>query len=82
MRWGGALLATAVLSVFAFLLITGEYTRAGPVLLRLSATHGVHRGDVGIVALWALGVIGVLTAAASGSGGRRVASRGRGRSEG
>jgi hypothetical protein len=59
-RWAGALLAVAALSVFAVLLLTGDYIREGPVLVTLTATHGIHRGDLGVVAVWALGVIGVL----------------------
>jgi len=74
-RWAGALLATAVLSGFAVLLLTGEYLREGPVVLALTATHGIHRGDVGIVAGWALGVIGVLTCALSRPRGPRDTSR-------
>jgi hypothetical protein len=62
-RWAGALLTAAVLSVFAFLLLTGDYIREGPVLVTLSETHGIHRGDVGIVSLWVLGMIGLLIAA-------------------
>ena len=76
MRWAGALLATAVLSGFAVLLLTGDYIREGPVLLTLTATHGIHRGDVGIVAVWALGVIGVLVCALSGPRARRDVVRG------
>ena len=63
LRWAGALLVVAVLSGFAVLLLTGEYVREGPVLVALSATHGIHRGDVGVVAAWVLGVIGVATCA-------------------
>jgi hypothetical protein len=60
LRWSGALLTTAVLSAFAVLLLTGEYIRSGPVLVRLSEDHGIHRGDIGIVSFWALGMVGVL----------------------
>ena len=62
-RWVGALLTAAVLSGFAFLLLTGDYIREGPVLVTLTETHGIHRGDVGIVSLWTLGMIGLLIAA-------------------
>ena len=65
LRWVGVLLTAAVLSGFAFLLLTGDYIREGPVLVTLSETHGIHRGDVGIVAFWALGMIGLLIAALS-----------------
>ncbi|GAB4082291.1 hypothetical protein GCU67_09935 [Modestobacter muralis] len=72
-RWTGALLTTAVLSGFAVLLLTGDYLREGPVLLTLSATHGIHRGDLGIVAAWVLGEVGVLVAAFAGRRDRRRA---------
>ena len=71
-RWFGALVAAASMSWFALLLITGDYYNEGPVLFTLSATHGIHRGDVGIVAFWTLGMIGLLIAALS-----RPAARGR-----
>jgi hypothetical protein len=64
-RWAGALLVLAVLSGFAVLLLTGDYVREGPVLVALSATHGIHRGDLGVVAGWLLGVIGVAASAGS-----------------
>jgi hypothetical protein len=64
-RWAGALLVVAVLSGFAVLLLTGDYVREGPVLVALSATHGIHRGDLGVVAAWLLGVIGVAVSVGS-----------------
>jgi hypothetical protein len=72
LRWVGVLLTAAVLSGFAVLLLTGDYIREGPVLVTLSENHGIHRGDVGIVAFWTLGMIGLLIAALS-----RPAARGR-----
>ncbi|WP_138758789.1 hypothetical protein [Modestobacter altitudinis] len=65
LRWAGALLTAAVLSAFAFLLLTGDYIREGPVLVSLSEAHGIHRGDVGIVAFWTIGMIGLLIAAST-----------------
>ena len=62
LRWAGALLTAAVMSGFAFLLLTGDYIREGPVLVTLSETHGIHRGDVGIVSFSAVGMIGLLIA--------------------
>ena len=53
------LIAAAVLSVFAALLLNGRYRAEGHVLLRLSETHGIHRGDVLIVGGWLIGVIAV-----------------------
>lgn len=43
------LIAAGVLSVFAVLLINGRYRVVGPVVLSLSETQGIHRGDVLIV---------------------------------
>ena len=57
----GALLNAAVVSGFAVLLLTGDYIREGPVVLTLSAAHGIHRGDIGIVAAWALAMMGLAT---------------------
>jgi hypothetical protein len=68
LRWAGALLVVGVLSGFAVLLLTGHYVDEGPVLLKLTATHGIHRGDVGIVAAWGLGMIGVLVSTVSRPG--------------
>jgi hypothetical protein len=33
----------------------------GPVVLTLSRTHGVHRGDILVAGGWLVGVIAVLT---------------------
>ncbi|WP_136697235.1 hypothetical protein [Geodermatophilus dictyosporus] len=49
-----AAVASAVLSGFAFLLVTGQYTNDGPVVLHLSATHGLHLGDLFVVTGWAV----------------------------
>ena len=75
LRWVGVLLTAAVLSGFAVLLLTGDYIREGPVLVTLSESHGIHRGDVGIVAFWTLGMIGLLIAALSRPARARDADR-------
>lgn len=62
-RWAGVLTTAAIMSVFTVLLLTGDYVREGPVLVTLSSEHGIHRGDVGIVSLWTLGMIGLLVVA-------------------
>ena len=77
-RWLGALVAAASMSWFALLLVTGDYYNEGPVLFTLSVTHGVHRGDIGIAAFWAAGMIGLLAAVWPGRGsaaGRQGAQR-------
>ncbi|KQS68855.1 hypothetical protein [Modestobacter sp. Leaf380] len=51
-RWLCALVAAFVVSGFAYLLVTGRYANDGPVLLQLTVTHGLHAGDLFIVAGW------------------------------
>ena len=75
LRWVGVLRTAAVLSGFAVLLLTGDYIREGPVLVTLSGSHGIHRGDVGIMACWTLGMIGLLVAALSRPARTREADR-------
>jgi hypothetical protein len=53
------LVAAAVLSVFAALLLNGRYRVEGPVVLSLSGAHGIHRGDILIVGGWLIGMIAV-----------------------
>jgi hypothetical protein len=55
-----ALLAVVVLTGFSLLLVTGRYLADGPVLLSLSAEHGLHEGDLLVAAGWAAGVAAVL----------------------
>lgn len=59
LRWLVGLIAAAVLSVFAVLLLDGRYRVEGHVLLRLSETHGIHRGDVLVVGGWLIGIIAI-----------------------
>ena len=59
LRWLVGLVAASVLSVFTALLLNGRYRAEGHVLLRLSETHGIHRGDVLIVGGWLIGMIAV-----------------------
>jgi len=42
----------AVLTGFAFLLLTGRYLTDGPVLVRLGDGHGLHAGDLVVIAGW------------------------------
>ena len=55
-----ALLTAGVLSVFAYLLITGRYFKEGPTVVQLTAEHGIHRGDLFIACAWLVGVIALL----------------------
>ena len=60
LRWLCALIVGAVLSGFAFLLLTGRYVNDGPVLVALSATHGLHLGDLFIATGWAVAMLAVV----------------------
>ncbi len=59
LRWLSALVVVAVLSGFAVLLLTGQYHEEGPVLVRLTETHGVHVGDLFVVLGWAVALLAV-----------------------
>ncbi len=60
LRWLLALVAAGVLSAFAVLLVTGQYRSEGPVLVTLTAGHGLHQGDVFVLTGWAAGVLCLL----------------------
>ncbi len=53
----------AVLSGFAFLLLTGEYANDGPVLVRVVPDRGLHVGDVFVLAGWAVAMVLLLVLA-------------------
>ena len=57
LRWLFAIVIAGVVSAFAVLLLTGEYSNDGPVLVTLSEEHGIHRGDVFIVTGWAAALL-------------------------
>jgi hypothetical protein len=47
--------------VFPALLLHGQYVDMGPVVLPLTADHGIHRGDILVAGGWLVGLIAVLT---------------------
>ncbi|MGY1727113.1 hypothetical protein ACI79J_09065 [Geodermatophilus sp. SYSU D01062] len=49
-----------MLTAFAALLVTGEYYNEGPVLVGLTADHGLHKGDVFVVTGWAAGMLSLI----------------------
>jgi hypothetical protein len=51
-------------SGFAFLLLTGRYINDGPVLVTLSSEHGLHEGDLFVIAGWALSMVALFVLAA------------------
>ncbi len=59
LRWFVALVAGAVLSAFAALLLNGQYRVEGEVLLALSEDHGIHRGDLLVAGGWLIGLIAI-----------------------
>lgn len=59
LRWLVGLVAAAVLSVFAALLLNGQYRAEGPVLVTLWGSHGIHRGDILVAGGWLIGMIAI-----------------------
>ena len=49
-----ALLIGAILSGFTFLLLTGAYVNDGPVVVSVTEAHGLHAGDLFVIAGWAV----------------------------
>ena len=64
-RWLCALVTGSVVSGFAFLLLTGKYYKEGPVVLTLTADHGLHRGDLYVLGGWLVAVLALVWLAAS-----------------
>ncbi len=60
LRWLVGLVAAAVLSVFAALLLNGQYRVEGPVVMTLWGSHGIHRGDILVAGGWLIGLIAVV----------------------
>lgn len=60
LRWFCALPVAGVLTGFAFLLVTGQYLKEGPVLIGLSYNHGLHKGDLFVMAGWAVAMLALL----------------------
>ena len=56
MRRFCALVVAAVLSGFTFLLLTGHYLNDGPVVIAVTENHGLHAGDLFVLAGWAVGM--------------------------
>jgi hypothetical protein len=59
-RWLSALVVGGVVSGFALLLLTGRYKNDGPVLLTVARNHGLHEGDVFVIAAWAVAMLALL----------------------
>ena len=63
LRWLCVLVTGAVLSGFAVLLVTGEYENDGTVVVSLTRDHGLHQGDLFVLAGWmvAMAALSVLS---------------------
>jgi hypothetical protein len=51
-----AVVVMVVVTALSVLLVAGHTRWSGDELLRLTATHGINRGDLAVAALWAAGV--------------------------
>ncbi|NEM05950.1 hypothetical protein [Geodermatophilus normandii] len=60
LRWLFVLVPAGVLSAFAMLLLTGQYYNEGPVIAVVATDHGLHRGDLFVLAGWAAGMLSLL----------------------
>ena len=47
-----ALVVGGIVSGFTVLLVTGRYINDGPVLITLTKGHGLHAGDLFVIAGW------------------------------
>lgn len=56
-RRSSALLLACVLTVLALFGVAGHSRISGPVLVSLTRNHGVHAGDLIVVACWAAGML-------------------------
>ncbi|MDT0277344.1 hypothetical protein [Blastococcus goldschmidtiae] len=57
LRWLSLAVVAGVLTGFTLLLVTGEYINDGPVLIRMSATRGLHVGDAFVLLGWAASML-------------------------
>jgi hypothetical protein len=62
-RWACAAVTALVLTGLAFLLLTGQYLHDGQVVVEVTRKHGVHQGDLFVVAGWAVAMVCLLVLA-------------------
>ena len=65
-RWLCATVAEVVLSGYAFLLLTGRYLNEGRVVAVLSRDHGLHAGDLLVLAGWVVATAALVALALRG----------------
>ena len=68
LRWLCALVTGGVLTAFTFLLVTGRYIHDGPVVATVTRNHGLHAGDVFVLAGWAVGMVSLVVLALARGG--------------
>ena len=51
-----AVVVGVILTLFAFLLLTGQYINDGPILIKLTEDHGLQAGDLFVIGGWAVGM--------------------------
>ena len=66
-RWLYALVVGGIVSGFTALLLTGRYINDGPVVLSLTTSHGLHAGDLFVIAGWVV-AMAALVLLAKGAG--------------
>jgi hypothetical protein len=64
LRWLCASVVGLVLTGFTVLLLTGHYREEGPVLVTVTADHGLHSGDLLVIAGWAVSIVALVVLAA------------------
>lgn len=65
LRWLHAVVVEAVLTLFAFLLLTGRYINDGPVIVTVNENQGLHSGDLVVIAAWLVATAAVVLLVAS-----------------
>jgi hypothetical protein len=53
-----------IVTGFTVLLLTGHYREEGPVLVTVADDHGLHSGDVFVIAGWAVSIVALVVLAA------------------
>ena len=51
------MLLMAILTVFTAILLVDRRPGVGPIIVTLSEGHGIHAGDLPVVALWIIGLV-------------------------
>lgn len=49
-----------VLTLFLVLVLGGAQSWSGPVLWTFGSSHGVHEGDLPVIVLWLVGMVGAV----------------------